>query len=60
MYEVQTGMGKGKYTARYRFETWNQAVRWYNSINAHSGGKKRLINLETGKVEARVITNKYW
>lgn len=61
MYAVQVGKGKNKYKVRYLFDSgdelkdWNNAVRHFNSLNTHSGHKKRIVN-ENGTVLARVIT----
>ena len=54
---VQVGKGKGAYKDRYTFTATehHRAVLYFNSLNTHSGYKKRLVNPE-GKVVARVIT----
>lgn len=57
MYGVETAHGHRRYALRYSpFEKLSTATLWYNGINVHSGWKKRLVNLETGEVIARVIT----
>jgi hypothetical protein len=55
MYKVQDGYCKGAYRTRWEFDNEQQAIRWYNGINTHSGFKKRLVAPD-GKVLARVIT----
>lgn len=56
-WRVQVGKGSGKYTDRYTFPSAQQgrAILYFNSLNTHSGYKKRLIN-PLGEVVARVIT----
>lgn len=58
VFEVQVGKGKGSYKTRYQFTNdsivSSRAILYYNSINVHSGYKKRL--LKDGKVIARCIT----
>ena len=56
-YMIQTGKGKGSYVSRYGpFNRLSTAMRWYEGINTHSGYKKRLVVVQTGKVIARTIT----
>ena len=52
---VQVGKGKSAYKDRYIFDNEGQAHLWFQSINSHSGYKKRLVD-PTGRVVARVIT----
>lgn len=57
MYGIETAKGHDKYALRYPpFDKLSTATLWYNGILTHSGWKKRLVNLETGEVIARVIT----
>ena len=57
MWRVQVGKGKSAYKDKYTFDEneRNRAVKWFNSINTHSGYKKRLVRPD-GTVEARVLT----
>lgn len=56
-WRVQIGKDKSSYADKYTFpaEQRNSAVRYFNSLNTHSGHKKRLIRPD-GTVEARVLT----
>lgn len=58
-WRVQVGKGKSAYTDRYTFDGGkivpSRAILYYNSLNTHSGHKKRLIRPD-GTVAARVIT----
>lgn len=56
MYQIQCGKGKSAYKVRYSFDTLAQATFWYLGINTHSGYKKRLVQVETGNVIARYIS----
>lgn len=55
---IQTGKGKGSYKTRYSFQLTHaqmgRAFLYYNSINTHSGYKKRL--LVDGVVKERYIS----
>lgn len=54
-WEVQVGQGRGSYQLRYSLVSEQQAIRWFNGLNTHSGHKKRLVAPD-GTVLARVIT----
>lgn len=59
---VEIGKGKGSYEVKYSFcrHEENRALVHYNSLNTHSGHKKRLVLLSKGvhprTVLARVLT----
>lgn len=55
-YAVQVGKGKSAYRTRWTFEDLNQAMMWYNGINSWGGGKKRLVDRDTGKIIERYIS----
>jgi len=55
MWKIQVGKDKGSYVTRYSLPGEAQAVRYFNSLNTHSGYKKRLLD-PNGKVVARVLT----
>lgn len=53
-YTVEVGKNKSAYTVQYSFDgipSLGRAYLHYNSLNTHSGHKKRLVrtNLITGK-----------
>ena len=54
-YKIQVGHGKSSYTTKWEFDSQLTAWRWYDSLNTHSGAKKRLIGPE-GEVLDRQIT----
>lgn len=60
-YSIEVGKGKSKYKVRYTFcrHQQSRAHLYYNSLNTHSGYKKRLIRITRDgvrKVLARVLT----
>lgn len=57
MWRVQVGKGKSAYKDRYTFTTGERlrAIMHFNSLNTHSGHKKRLVRPD-GTIEARVLT----
>ena len=61
MYKVEVGRYSGAYKPRYTFDSYNQAVMWFNGINVGRGYKKRLVEIDGGKKKtlARVITSRW-
>jgi len=58
-YLVQDGFGKGSYRTRWEFTDENLAIKYFNSINVHSGFKKRLVRqslIDGRELLARVLT----
>ncbi len=55
VWRVQVGKGDGSYTTKYVFSSEQQAILYFNSLNTHSGNKKRLVN-PSGKVTAIVLS----
>lgn len=56
VYQIQYGKGKSAYKVRCSFDSLSVATRWYGMLNTHSGYKKRLVQVETGNVIARYIS----
>lgn len=56
-WKVQVGTNKGSYTTKHDFHATEsiRAENWYDQVNVHSGGKKRLID-PNGNVKLREIT----
>lgn len=56
-WRVQVGKDKSAYKDRYTFvaQESNRAIFYFNSLNTHSGHKKRLVRPD-GTIEARVLT----
>jgi len=53
-YTVEVGKNKSAYKVRWSFDNENQAIRYFNGLNTHSGYKKRLR--KNGVTVARVLT----
>jgi hypothetical protein len=56
-FQIQVGKGSGSYKTIYSFENEEQAIFYYQSLNVHSGYKKRF--LDEGKIIFRTITTNY-
>lgn len=55
-WRVQTGKGRGHYRTRYTLNSQEQADRYYDCLNTHSGYKKRLVAPD-GTIMRRYISN---
>lgn len=56
IWTVETGKDKGSYVNVHRGGRFSQAIKLFNCLNVHSGGKKRLRR--NGRTIHRVLTTK--
>jgi hypothetical protein len=56
-FQIQVGKGNSSYKTIYSFENEEQAMLYYQSLNVHSGYKKRF--LDDGKIIFRTLTTTF-